>query len=698
MGVIALANSLSEPSNEMKKLIVENENLINSSRELNAEIEGNIASRQENVADIEAEIGAARGLADGLFDLADKENKSNGDKAAMSALVDELNGKIPELALTLNAETGELNLQRQEVDKLITSQLELLKLKAAGEDLTRIAKDQYNAEKSLAELQEQRAEMQGKVNANTAEQMAAFAEIYNVPLETAKEMYAQGLVSTGEVGRELREEVGKFDAQILETKETLKKSGVEWDKTTEYIGNGTAEIKKSTAALGDNATAEQELATEKKKSFDENVAIMDKKRAIGQMSDAEYYAELSKMLKDAKADEMGIYNDYYAEIYSYQKSANKTSLSAAKLSAKELTKVQEDIFKDWSGSVSSLVDETEKGFNEIAKKRESLQSKLESFGGLFERKKLSKDSDETEVVLNDLNKTAQKLEEYGAALEALKAAGASSAFLSEVTAMGVDDGLDFAKVLTEKSQSELENYLKSWQKNKDIAAKIAEEFYKDEVDSLQTNFVDKFNSLLEVMPKDLTAIGTDTMQGFIDGLNSKLSEVTKLSSYIAEEVAKAFAKPIEINSPSKVFKRFGEYTMEGYGIGLEGGSDSVMGIAKEQGKRIISAFGDGDISKSVSFDVGGIPPEFYGLGQTSAEEFSTGFKEKMKLLLSNVKNVVDVTMAGLTPRLAVAGAAAAAGNTSKIELTQINNSPKAIGAYEANKGLRELEQRLARRL
>jgi chromosome segregation ATPase len=212
---------------------------ISASEEFNKKAQETIDGRKKHAEEIENEYGALKILADELFDLAEKENKTNSEKAKMVALVEQLNKGMPDLNLSIDEQNGLLNKQREEVDKLITSNLELAKVEAAKEDLTRIAKEQYEAEKTLAQNQKDRskaleelnkleAEYNGLVSDGVARSASATQQEKNRTL--------QAIELDGKIYK-LKETIGELDGQIDDTNETIRQYGVEWDETSSYIGD-----------------------------------------------------------------------------------------------------------------------------------------------------------------------------------------------------------------------------------------------------------------------------------------------------------------------------------------------------------------------------------------------------------------------------------------------------------------------------
>lgn len=167
------AKSSSDAAEETRKLTDETEQLLESSRKLNEEARQGIESRKEAKEQIISESEATKRLAQSLYDLAEKENKSSGEKAQMLVLVEELNKAVPNLNLSIDSQTGALNRQEGQVLNLIEAELRLQRVKLAGENLAKNEYDKYTSEQKLADLKKQEEEAKIEMTAAYDEYLKA---------------------------------------------------------------------------------------------------------------------------------------------------------------------------------------------------------------------------------------------------------------------------------------------------------------------------------------------------------------------------------------------------------------------------------------------------------------------------------------------------------------------------------------------
>lgn len=102
-----------------------------------------------------AETAMASDLAGKYFDLAEKENLTNDEKAEMQRLAQLLIEQFPELEQYYNSETKLIDTTRDSVQKLIDERLREIQLNAVEEKLTEAYKDRVDVMQDVAEAADQ---------------------------------------------------------------------------------------------------------------------------------------------------------------------------------------------------------------------------------------------------------------------------------------------------------------------------------------------------------------------------------------------------------------------------------------------------------------------------------------------------------------------------------------------------------------
>lgn len=118
----------------------------------------------------------------------------------------------------------------------------------------------------------------------------------------------------------------------------------------------------------------------------------------------------------------------------------------------------------------------------------------------------------------------------------------------------------------------------------------------DKVESLSSRIEDSFRSLGEEIvetfqsslpPSAFENAADNIADGFINGLERAKYKMLDAVRNVANEVQETFRNAMEIHSPSRVFERFGKYTIQGYALGIDEEKDTATDRIKEIVEEII---------------------------------------------------------------------------------------------------------------
>ena len=85
-------------------------------------------------------------------------------------------------------------------------------------------------------------------------------------------------------------------------------------------------------------------------------------------------------------------------------------------------------------------------------------------------------------------------------------------------------------------------------------------------------------SILDVANiEEYKQVGFDIVKGLADGIMSGESEAVSAIRQVCEAIAATIKSSFGIASPSRLFRRFGKYTMDGMALGIEDGLSLVKG-------------------------------------------------------------------------------------------------------------------------
>lgn len=88
----------------------------------------------------------------------------------------------------------------------------------------------------------------------------------------------------------------------------------------------------------------------------------------------------------------------------------------------------------------------------------------------------------------------------------------------------------------------------------------------------------------------LEQAGEDVINGLVNGISGAWHKVTDLIGKLGDSVSQGFKDALGINSPSKVFKAFGEGTVEGYVMGVTGTQHQAINSVRSMASGVVNAF------------------------------------------------------------------------------------------------------------
>lgn len=110
---------------------------------------------------------------------------------------------------------------------------------------------------------------------------------------------------------------------------------------------------------------------------------------------------------------------------------------------------------------------------------------------------------------------------------------------------------------------------------------------------------------IKTLPSQLKQLGKDMIQGLIDGIKSMVGKVGDAVKSIADKVTDGLRDFLKISSPSRVMMKLGEDTGEGFIRGLERKITSIRREAAEMAAAITGAFGGLSAPRASAAAVGG---------------------------------------------------------------------------------------------
>lgn len=135
---------------------------------------------------------------------------------------------------------------------------------------------------------------------------------------------------------------------------------------------------------------------------------------------------------------------------------------------------------------------------------------------------------------------------------------------------------------------------KAWESIKSFFSGVGQ-WFGDRFNEAKNRIVDTFNSLSKI---DLAQTGKDIVQGLINGLNNKLNDLKDKARDIANTVQNGIKDALKIKSPSRVMMELGEYTGEGFALGMNKTENLVKSSSQNMAQSSVGGVGAGQSQSS----------------------------------------------------------------------------------------------------
>lgn len=532
-----------------------------------------------------------------------------------------------------------LNLGKQMIDGVANG------VKKAGESMATAAKNTFSKFKSKLAGVEVASELKniGKhiIDGIVGGIKNSLSRIANVAGKIKDTLLSKlkGLFKIASPSKLMKEEVGAYIGEGIAV--GIEESGQMAVDAAETVANGiidafagtetaVAYAKRTAQKVGD--VLESEL-TKQNAALKEMQKQADAQQAAEELADhkkqlAEKNAELNKAKKKDR-------QKILKEIAEIEDTWNKKQAKAEKAAEQQALQERISLLKQFQQKYEAALDT-------IERKQDSLQSKLADYGDLFERVK-TEDGKEL-FQLGDLKDDIKQLEKYGDALDKLKEKGISDSLMGEIAGMGVQDALDYMNKLLSMSDTKLDEYVSLFEQKQQMAQGVAEKFYKGEFDALEKAYTGQLPEFLagvktelsnvgtavsesmqavsaegvsegiaEQQPlvaeqakqltetakeeiagyqTDFKAVGESLMEGVAKGVRDGQSGVVNAVAKALQAAVRAAKKEMDINSPSRVMAKIGDYMAQGVGVGwsdrMDSVSDTISGSLSDEFSRRMS--------------------------------------------------------------------------------------------------------------
>lgn len=623
--------------------------------ELKDSMEEHAKERKESIKSAKTEAATYQNLADKLYELADKTNKTASDKAQMNTIVDQLNGAMPELGLSIDETTGALNREKSAVDAVIDSMKQQALANAYQEQANKAASDLAEAQIQLSEAEEVLYDLRSQAVKKINEHNAAVQD----GTESVQEM-ASSYAAAGEPVDKYALQLNALSGQIKEQEEvvaglqgTTSEADERYNKIAEKAYEYKTAVEESNQGVSDSST---EMSDEVKQAYEDMKTSIqnslegatdafkkfsggeeiDKGEIVANLkSQAEGVEEWGQNLK-ALAGRAG--EGMTKELYDYLVKLGPQSANLVK----SFTQMTSDELQDAATAFSQAGGELSEGItSELATASanwenagQEIAQKAGEAGEKSGKEHTEKAKSGIESGQKEVTEAAKKGGEE-AGKESQKATADGIQQNSGQVSQAAGDSMKKAADTARTYRSSFESVGQSMSEGVAVGINRGSPFVQNAVNSVLQSAVNeaekkiKKNSPSHVWRDE---IGLSMAEGAAVGIERGEKIVNDSVVAMADSSLETAKDTLEIHSPSKVFKdEIGKHIVGGVIKGIEAEVPKLKKTMKKMSEEAVKAAGEVDAAKGGYSDA----------ASAIMESITSGLDKRQELLVSKLDNKID---------------------------------------------------------
>lgn len=201
--------------------------------------------------------------------------------------------------------------------------------------------------------------------------------------------------------------------------------------------------------------------------------------------------------------------------------------------------------------IQKLSEEYQEQYNEIKTQMDSLISKQQSWGNIY-----------------DLDQNIYDLKRYQENIKALEK-NIPESMMERILGMNVDEASAYMDWFRTMSAEEQRAYIEKWNTQQDMAKSFSESFFADDFAKIEAEYNAKLKAATDNLRVQMEQAGQNIAAGLTAGMEKETRNMTKAMKKICNQLVKTVKKTLKINSPSKRFEQIGRYNLQGAEKGHE---------------------------------------------------------------------------------------------------------------------------------
>ncbi|AEY65425.1 tape measure protein [Clostridium sp. BNL1100] len=326
----------------------EADKLAKKTADLKSEYESNIQSIDRQTKSSMGEIAMSQRLAKELEGLSGKTNKTTTEKNRMGQIVDQLNQKIPNLALALNSETGELNKQIGVVYNAIDAYKQLLFVKAADKKASAAAENILNMQDQKTAIEKSIKNNQNALNEANKKISSSMTDVFGKStLESVTKSFKNESKINGILieRKNLQSQLDNVNKSIADSEKAISDSQKMAQDYAKKYGNNNPNTNnnnnKEPPPLLNGKNNDKDAERARKEAIQREFETLKFNLDMGYITEATYYKKLAVLRDKYYKSGSSEWQQYTLEIKQYNDKAKENALQAQKEEYQERLKNSE---------------------------------------------------------------------------------------------------------------------------------------------------------------------------------------------------------------------------------------------------------------------------------------------------------------------------------------------------------------------
>lgn len=281
------------------------------------------------------------------------------------------------------------------------------------------------------------------------------------------------------------------------------------------VGQYTTTVK---SAGGATKTAVEKAS----KAFKDALKEIDRALELGEIDQEEYWEKYSDLMTEHLKEGSEEWAD-----------ANHKLLVGQKKLGDEMIKESDRMYDKMSDRLEKLGDEYDKALSDIESKANDMAGRISDITLVGEKEGVF-----TFTGLETLEAGNEAIRKLNENLDALDEMGISDTLLAEIGKMTTAEANAYAEyLLSMAGTSAWDDYMAEWELRQELAAETARNFYRDQIETLESEFTDKIASELASLSDISKDIGMDVSAKLAEGILANQILIERAMASVAEKIA-----------------------------------------------------------------------------------------------------------------------------------------------------------------